>query len=106
MCFALLIGYQPVPGVRPVVAVIPLMLLFGIGFAAARPALTSALTKAVDDTRAGSIMGVAQSLDSLATVAGPLLSGWLWDWRGLGALGATAMAFSALALGAALLGRR
>jgi DHA1 family tetracycline resistance protein-like MFS transporter len=68
-----------------------LMLLFGLGFAAARPALTSALTRSVPERQVGGIMGVAQSLDSASTVVGPLLAGALlqvWDVRWLGVVAA------------------
>jgi DHA1 family tetracycline resistance protein-like MFS transporter len=104
--FLFLPAYEAVAPSRTLAWIVGVMLLFGIGFAAARPAITSALTKAVPEDQAGGIMGVAQSLDSLATVIGPLLTGWVLDASGLRELGATAAALSAVALAVAWLGRR
>jgi DHA1 family tetracycline resistance protein-like MFS transporter len=104
--FLFLPAYEAVSPTRTLAWIVGVMLLFGIGFAAARPAITSALTKAVPDDQAGGIMGVAQSLDSLATVVGPLLTGWVLKVSGLRELGATAAALCAVALAVAWLGRR
>jgi DHA1 family tetracycline resistance protein-like MFS transporter len=100
VCFVLatLSGERVAGGQVPLAALVTGVALFGIGFAAARPALPSAMTTSVGPAAAGSVMGVAQSLDSLAYLIGPVLTGWLLDARGLTAVMATAATCSAAAL--------
>jgi MFS transporter, DHA1 family, tetracycline resistance protein len=74
------------------------VLLFGLGWAAARPAITSALTKVGGNGESGAVLGVAQSVDSLATVIGPVLMGAVHQTFGLQAVGLIAALFSAMAL--------
>lgn len=83
-----------------------LTVLFGVGFGAARPALSSALTKLGGQGQAGGVMGVAQSLDSTAYFLGPLVTGALLDADGLTSVGFAGTAFALAAVAAVMFGDR
>lgn len=74
---------------------------FGTGVL--RPALTSLVTRATDKREQGVVLGLTQSLNSVAQIAAPLASGWL---IGRGALEPWALGAAAVsALGFALIFR-
>ena len=74
---------------------------FGTGVL--RPALTSLVTRATDKREQGAVLGLTQSLNSVAQIAAPLASGWL---IGRGALSAWALVAAAVsAAGFALIFR-
>lgn len=89
-CFILLAVVPDGSRSQDRIALGSMMLLFGLGFAAARPAITSALSRAVPEDQVGGIMGVSQSLDSAATVVGPVLAGLLLHLANVHWLGAAA----------------
>ncbi len=97
-CFGLLAVVQNGSRNEDLIALSGMMLLFGIGFAAARPALTSALSRAVPEDQVGGIMGVSQSLDSGATVIGPLLAGLLLEFSTVHVMGAAAAVLAGAAV--------
>jgi MFS family permease len=97
-CFVLLAAGQNGGGQQDFVVLTLMMVLFGLGFAAARPAITSALSRAVPDSQMGGIMGVSQSLDSASTVVGPLLAGAILQFANVHLLGVVAAVFAGLAL--------
>ncbi|NUO49782.1 MAG: MFS transporter [Polyangiaceae bacterium] len=71
--------------------------LGSIGSAVVRPALTTLLTGSVGDEDRGLVLGAQQSLASIATAAGPAVSGLLIQ-RGLHGVWALGMATMALGL--------
>ncbi|MBM3273751.1 MAG: MFS transporter [Candidatus Sericytochromatia bacterium] len=79
------------------------MTVVGVGMACMRPSLTSAVSKGAGDAT-GSAMGLMQSCDSLARVAGPALGGALYvlghslPYATASAVSAAAVAFTLLAL--------
>jgi MFS transporter, DHA1 family, tetracycline resistance protein len=97
-CFVLVFGYDAVAHRAPGLALLGVVGLFGVGWACARPAITSALTKSVPDNESGKILGIAQSVDSSATIIGPLLTGALLQAFSLSAVGIVAALASALAI--------
>ncbi len=76
-----------------VLAVVTTLAAFGTG--PLRPALTSLVSRNADASEQGIVLGLAQSLGSLAQVTAPLLGGWLldraalagWAWLAAGAMG-------------------
>jgi MFS family permease len=85
-------------------AVLGVALTLGsLGSAVVRPALTTLLTRAVDDDARGVALGTSQSVASVAQAAGPALSGWLIGrgWLSAWALGAAGAAMGVLVVRAA-----
>jgi MFS family permease len=88
--------------VDPVVPLACAGVLAAFGNSLLRPCLTSLLTKAVTRREQGTVLGLAQSLASLAAILAAPVAGWLLERRYLTAWGWTAAAFC----GAALIARR
>ncbi len=71
------------------------MTLAAFGTGPLRPALTSLVSRNAVAAEQGVVLGLAQSLGSLAQISAPLLSGWLldraalsgWAWLAAGAMG-------------------
>jgi multidrug resistance protein len=87
---------------------VPLLLvalaLLAVGFGGTLPSLVSLLSRKAPAEIQGGILGVGQSVGSLARVLGPIMAGWAFDALGIGApylLGA-AVAGIALILGLGL----
>lgn len=59
----------------------------GFGAAVTRPALTTLLTRSVDRSEQGLILGASQSLASIAQIAGPLVAGTIIEAKLLWAYG-------------------
>jgi MFS transporter, DHA1 family, tetracycline resistance protein len=97
-CFVLLAVMREGSGNRNLATLTVMMLLFGLGFAAARPAITSSLSRAVPEDKVGGIMGVSQSLDSASTVMGPLLAGVVLQFASVNVLGLIAGVFASAAV--------
>jgi DHA1 family tetracycline resistance protein-like MFS transporter len=97
-CFALLALVPTGTGGGGLMLLTLMMMLFGLGFAATRPALTSAISRAVPEHQVGSIMGVSQSLDSASTVIGPLMAGVILEFFNVHWLGVIAVIFAGAAL--------
>jgi MFS family permease len=76
-----------------------LLVLVGItsfGTAVVRPSLTTLLTHSVGAHEQGSILGVSQSLSSVAAIVGPIIAGWLIEHNQLAAYGIGAAAFAVI----------
>jgi DHA1 family tetracycline resistance protein-like MFS transporter len=58
------------------------IILFGLGDGLSSPALLQLVTAATEERWQGQVQGASQSLQSLASVAGPLLAGELYDRAG------------------------
>lgn len=75
-----------------------LVVIGAFGAAVVRPSLTTLVTRTVSGPEQGSVLGVSQSLGSLAQIAGPLAASWLIGREHLGIYGAFCGGFSLLAL--------
>lgn len=67
-----------------------LLVLVGVGAfgsSVVRPALTTLLTHSVGPHEQGAVLGVSQSLSSIAAIIGPIVAGWLIDHELLGTWG-------------------
>lgn len=95
------IGYAFLGYVATLPALLTLTAFTSFGVAVVRPALTTLLTKSVGPDEQGSVLGVSQSVNSVAQILGPLAAGVLIEHGQLIAWGLAASAFAAI--GAALL---
>jgi len=57
------------------------LVLLGIGYGGAIPSVLGLLSRAVEPERQGAVLGVGQSVGSLARVIGPSMAGYLFDAR-------------------------
>lgn len=89
--------------VRSEWVLLPVMILTAFGTGSLRPALTSLVTRAVGRGEQGVVLGLTQSLMSIAAIIAPLISGYL---IGCGSLAAWALAAAAFSLIGFWLGRR
>lgn len=64
------------------------------GSSVVRPSLTTLLTHSVGPHEQGAILGVSQSLSSVAAIIGPIIAGWLIEHELLGTYGLAAGAFA------------
>ncbi|MBV8263821.1 MAG: MFS transporter, partial [Candidatus Eremiobacteraeota bacterium] len=86
------------PFVHSVATLVPTFLLFGIGMAIARPALSSILTAGAPENQRGTILGVSSALDNLSGVSMPPLSTSLLGRYGPPWAGAVSSLFAFVAL--------
>jgi MFS family permease len=92
------IGYALLGYVEPITPLLIAVTLSSLGNSVLRPSLTSIVTQVVSKREQGLVLGLTQSLASLASITAAPLSGWLIDRRLLTAWGWVAAAFCALAL--------
>jgi DHA1 family tetracycline resistance protein-like MFS transporter len=93
------LGFASLPFAAPGRSLSLAIAVTALGTAFSRPALTAWLSRTTPDGRQGEVMGLLQSLQSAAQLAGPLLTGALigqglyrsWAW-GVGALHAAGLA--------------
>jgi DHA1 family tetracycline resistance protein-like MFS transporter len=79
-CALLALGLLATPFTRPFG---PLLLALGalaFGQGIAWPTLSSLISKLTEASEQGGVLGVSQSVGSLARILGPLWGGWLFDW--------------------------
>jgi DHA1 family tetracycline resistance protein-like MFS transporter len=76
---SLMVGYGMLGFVHGTVGLIVSCTLTSFGGGMLRPVLTSVITKCAPKSEQGAVLGVTQSLMSLAQILGPLLSGALID---------------------------
>jgi multidrug resistance protein len=102
------VGLALVPASHSVPMLVAVCGLLAVGMGFHSPAITALISKRTDADTQGGILGLAQSLGSLARVIGPAWGGWLYDRYGMvtpyiTAAGLMAVAFvlalSVLALG-------
>lgn len=74
----LLMGYSP-----NLSTLLTALALLAVGFGSTLPAMTSLLSRAAPSAIQGSALGLAQSVGSLARIAGPLLAGIVYDVGGM-----------------------
>lgn len=89
------VGYAFLGYVTRVPALLAVTAVTSFGVAVVRPALTTLLTKSVGPDEQGSVLGVSQSVNGLAQIAGPLAAGWLIEHGWLVAWGLTTSAIAA-----------
>jgi MFS family permease len=75
-----------------------LVVLGSFGAAVVRPSVTTLITKSVHPSEQGTVLGVSQSLGSLAQIAGPAAAGWLLDHDQVVMYGLFCAGFSLLGL--------
>lgn len=76
---ALGLGYSMLAGVEPWLSLSASVVVAAFGNALLRPNMTSLLTQVIDRSEQGVVLGLTQSLASLATISAAPLSGWLID---------------------------
>ena len=77
----------------------PASALTSLGAGVAQPTMTGIISRAVDETEQGVMMGTTQSVIALTRIVGPLWAGFSFDWLGPGApywSGAILIAIAAL----------
>jgi MFS transporter, DHA1 family, tetracycline resistance protein len=88
------------------VAFLLVLVVFGsLGAAVVRPSLTTLITKSVDEEEQGAVLGVSQSLGSLAQVASPAAASWLIGKDQMVLYGVLCGSFSLLGVVLTLAGR-
>lgn len=97
------IGYGLLGLVHHVWFLLVTVVLAGFGSAVTRPALTTLLTKSVGPREQGAVLGVSQSVASVAQILGPIVAGWLIQHELFTPYGVAA---GALSLAGALFGFR
>jgi MFS family permease len=90
------VGYVLLARVEGTISLGVALAVGGLGSAVVRPALTTLLTNAVDESERGLALGVSQSASSLAQSMGPVIAGAL---IGAGALATWALVAAAFACG-------
>ncbi len=93
-----LCGFMLVPLIHSLWTMLPTFLLFGIGMAIARPALSSILAAGAPENQRGTILGVSSALDNLSGVGMPPLSTGLLGRYGPAWAGAVSSLFAFVAL--------
>ncbi len=93
-----LVGYAAIGLTRTVGQLLWVIALSSLGGAGLRPALTSLVTQKAGKREQGVIIGLTQSLTSVAQIAAPIISGLLIDHRFLTTWGIWAGILSGLAL--------
>jgi MFS family permease len=88
-------GYALLGYVDPVAPLLLAVTLSSLGNSVLRPSLTTIVTQVVPDSERGVVLGLMQSLASLASISAAPLSGWLidhqyltsWGWFAAGCCG-------------------
>jgi MFS transporter, DHA1 family, tetracycline resistance protein len=96
-CFV--VGIALVPGIHRVPLVYAAGFLIAIGQGLCYPAITSLVSQLAPEGERGSLLGLATATGSLARFAGPIVSGFFYDWaRAAGAFygGAAIMSIALL----------
>jgi MFS transporter, DHA1 family, tetracycline resistance protein len=95
---AALLAFLLVPTIHSLATMIPTFVLFSIGMAIARPALSSILTAGAPENQRGTILGVSSALDNLSGVTMPPLSTGLLGAFGTPWAGVVSSFFAVIAL--------
>ncbi len=93
-----LCGFLLVPFIHSLLTMLPTFLLFAVGMAIARPALSSILTAGAPENQRGTILGVSSALDNVSGATMPLASTFLLGRYGPPWAGAASSLFAFLAL--------
>ncbi len=74
---AMALGYAFLGLSSTVIMLLVIILFSGFGSAVVRPSLTTLLTKSVGPHEQGAILGVSQSISSVAMIIGPVVATWM-----------------------------
>lgn len=91
--------------VRSLAALMPAFTATAFGQSVLRPSLTSLVTRHAERKEQGAVLGLTQSLYSVAMIAAPLVSGWLIGHSLLPAWALLCAGFAALGLALTLYGK-
>lgn len=72
-----ILGLLGLTGAKNFWLLLPSMSLFAFGNGLARPLIMGSISKSVNENEQGAVIGVANSLGSLARIVGPLIGGYL-----------------------------
>ncbi|MEO8177703.1 MAG: MFS transporter [Deltaproteobacteria bacterium] len=98
------VGYALLGYVEPIAPLLIAITFSTIGNGVLRPCLTSIATRVIGKHEQGVVLGLTQTLASVASIVAGIVSGWLIEQRWLTAWGWVAGASCALALGVGLRG--
>jgi MFS family permease len=90
----MLVGYGFLGFANSLPVLLVLVAISGFGIAVTRPSITTMLTKSVGPHEQGAALGVSQSLQSIASMFGPLAAGFLIQHGQLAAYGFVAGGFA------------
>ena len=90
------IGLLMIPATRTVAALLVSQAVLAVGMGFNGPALMSLVSRFSAAEDQGGVMGLTQSLNSLARIVGPLYGGFVFDHFGVGAPFVSSAAFMAL----------
>ncbi|HUI26627.1 MAG TPA: MFS transporter [Candidatus Kryptonia bacterium] len=79
-CALLAVGLLATPFTRPFGSLLLALAALSFGQGIASPTLSSLISKLTEAGEQGGVLGVSQSVGSLARILGPLWGGWLFDW--------------------------
>jgi len=79
-CALLAIGLLAIPFTRPLGSLLLALAALAFGQGMASPTLSSLISKLTEASEQGGVLGLSQSVGSLARIFGPLWGGWLFDW--------------------------
>lgn len=91
---SLTVGFGLVAWTSAVLGLVVSATIATFGNAVLRPTLTSLISQSADRTQQGTVIGLTQSLQSIAQIVAPFLGGlllqreWLWEWGMLASLAA------------------
>ncbi len=74
---SMVLGYCLLGVAKSLALLLVLVVLGSFGAAVVRPSVTTLITKSVHQDEQGAVLGVSQSLGSLAQIVGPAAAGWL-----------------------------
>jgi MFS family permease len=94
--FAMMIGYGLLGLAYSLPLLLALVAVAGVGTAVNRPSVTTLITKSVDRSEQGEVLGVSQSLASIAQIVGPLVATFLIGRPLLWAYGLAAATFAGI----------
>ncbi len=92
------LGLAVLAFLHPIALIIPVFTFIAFGTGVLRPTLTALVTKHVSRKEQGVVLGLTQSLNSVASILAPLASGFLIDRGALAAWALIAGCFSAVGL--------
>jgi len=94
----LALGLAPMASFRSQTPLLVTLALLAIGYGLASPSIASLISKRTARDKQGEVLGVNQSAQSLARIAGPIVAGSIYQWLGPQPVYFTGAAFALLAL--------
>ena len=90
------VGLLMIPATRSVAALLVSQAVLAVGMGFNGPALTSLISRFSSAEDQGGVLGLTQSLNSLARIVGPLYGGFVFDRFGIGVPFVSSSAFMAV----------